>query len=125
MKKLISAILAVLIATTFAYAIIGYNRSETQKEITISPAYDSMENTNITLNAPSTATQGSTIKVSGRLIDSAGEGIADKTVWVSWFGSFDMSPAMTTNSEGRFQGEKDVPAYGKDKEVLKATFAGD
>ena len=125
MKKLIASILGILIASTIVYAAIGYNRSEIQREIIISPKYDQMEDTNITLDAPNQAAEGGTINVSGRLTDSNGEGIADKQIFVSWFGSFDIDRSFTTNSEGRFQGEKQVPSYAKDKEILKATFAGD
>ena len=125
MKKLIASILGILIAATIVYAATGYNRSEVSKEITISDKYESMEDTNITLDAPSSAAAGQTIKVSGRLTDSSGKGIADKAISVSWFGSFDLNKSYITNSEGCFQGEKEVPRYCKDKEILKATFVGD
>jgi len=124
MKRIIAAILGVMLAATVAYAITGYNRSETSKEITINKKYDAMEDTNITLDAPNEATEGGTIEISGQLTDSSGQGIADKQVSVTWFGSFDISKPYTTNSEGRFQGEKEVPRYCKDKEILWATFAG-
>jgi len=125
MKRILSALIAVILATGIAWAITGYNRSETSKEITINKQYETMEDTTITLEAPNEATEGGIIEVSGRLTDSEGNGLANKTIFVRWYGSFDMSPTFITNSEGRFQGEKDVPTYCKDKEILTATFAGD
>ena len=125
MKRITSALLAVILAAGIAYAVIGYNRSEVSKEITISDKYEAMENTTITLDVQEQAAEGDFIEVSGRLTDTSGKGLANKDVFVSWQGRFNTDRQFTTNSEGRFTGRKEVPRYCKDKEILTATFAGD
>ncbi|MBU1173262.1 MAG: carboxypeptidase-like regulatory domain-containing protein [Proteobacteria bacterium] len=129
-KKLIVSLLAVLLLVGLAWAAsIGYYMSHTEQDVTIYPKYDEYHNTEITMIAPSSVIAGEEFKVSGYLKDAdTGEPLADKTVSVTWFGSFDINQVhLKTDENGYYEGMKKALDYNYDKptaENLRVTFLG-
>jgi len=126
-KRITIGILAVFLLIGIGYAAsIGYNRSQAVKKITINPQFDEQRDTIISFKAPNIATENEEIDVSGRLVDKqTGEGIANKKVFVGWFGVFRPSTELVTDANGYFSGKKLVPYFCKDAETLTVTFPGE